>query len=136
MRVFFPLRRLASAGDDHAGAILGPSRFHLDRGRQVHRESHRANNAAGVMHEPHKLPDVGPGDQVDRAVHARMIMPRFAALHKLDSAGEMVDDALITRRVPPLGRKVVFAAGDQDPEVLLPVDCIFLDLAYPRLFET
>ena len=41
----------------------------------------------------------------------------LAALHKLDAPREMIDDALVARRIPPFGRKVVLAAGNHDPEV-------------------
>ena len=40
VRIGFPLRRLASAGDDHARTIPRTAALHLDGGGQVHQQIH------------------------------------------------------------------------------------------------
>ncbi len=43
-------------------------------------------------------------------------MSSLAALHKLDSSLELIDDRLIATRIPPLCRKIVLSSNHDDPE--------------------
>src|SRR5258708_707649 len=108
--------RFAAAGDDNAGPVSGPTGLRLHGGREVHGERDRTQNAVSVMHEANEFAGVGLADEVDHTLQRRMPVPGLTALDELDLSLEMVDDRLKRRRVPPLGREVELAAGDDNPK--------------------
>lgn len=117
-RIRFPVGRLATAGDDDTGAVFRSARFRFHGGGQMHGHRHRAENAVGVIHQLHKLAEAGFANEIGHPFQRRMPMPRFAALHVLDVAAEMIDHLLEAIGIPPLGSEVVLPAGDDDPEPL------------------
>jgi hypothetical protein len=69
-----------------------------------------------MVHEHHKVAQVGPADEIDHAFEPRMPVPGLAALGKLQAALKVIDHRLKTGRIPPLGREVILAAGNHDPK--------------------
>ena len=94
------MRRLAPAGNDHAGAAGRMAGRALHRRRQVHQQADRADHALCVVHEPDQLPQVGLPAQVDHPVEGRMVMSGLADLHELDAAAKVIDHLLIPRPGP------------------------------------
>ena len=76
------------------GAEDGNDR-NVDGRRQVHGERDRADDPAGVVHQPDKLANVCLAYQIDNSLEARVEMPCFSALDKLYPPGEMIDHALV-----------------------------------------
>ena len=95
VRIGFPMRRLAAAGDNHASTVFGTTGPGRDGGGQVHGERHRADDAVGMMDEPNEGPSVGLADHVDDPVQRRVPVPGFAALDELNSATEVIDNGLV-----------------------------------------
>ncbi len=116
MGIRLPLRRFPTTGDHDAGTMLRAAGSGFDARGKMHGETYRTDDAICVVHQSHELPRVGFTHEIDDASQARMPVPVFATLDELNPALEMIDDFLIAGRVPPLGREVVFAARDNNPE--------------------
>jgi hypothetical protein len=71
-----------------------------------------------MVHQPHKFSQAGLPNEIDDPTEPRMPMTLLTTLNELDSPSKMIDYFLKTRRVPPLCRIVVLAAGDNDPKPL------------------
>ena len=64
------------------------------------------DDALGVVHQQHQPARAGLAAQVDDAAQRRVVMRRFADLHELDAAVEVIDQLLVTIVIPPLDREV------------------------------
>lgn len=60
-------------------------------------------------------------------------MTSLSDLYKLNASGKMIDDLLVTPRIPPFGRVIVLAAGYDDPERGI-LSGNLLDLRHPGSF--
>ena len=118
VRIGFPLCGFASACDDDARAMTSASVRHFDGGSKMHRECHGTNNSVGTVHQSHELTCRCFADQIGHSFERRVPMSRFAALQERDSTAEVIDNFLIARRVPPLGREIEFATRHHDPVVV------------------
>ncbi len=130
MRIRFPVRRFASAGDHHAGSERSPVWSGFDGRGQMHQTGDTAKHALGVINQPDELAQIGLTAQVDNTLQRRVMMPHRAHLDELNPVFEAVDDRLIPTNIPPLYRAIVFAPRADDPKRdVLPGD--FVDLRVP-----
>jgi hypothetical protein len=118
LRISFPVRRFPAPGDHHAGPATRTTHPCGHGGGQVHSERNRTDYAGGMVHQPNEVAQVGLADQVDHALQARVPVALFPALDKGNLSLEMIDDLLVTGRVPPLGREIILAARDNDPKAV------------------
>lgn len=111
------MRRLTSSGDHYAWSIFGSTRLCLDRRGEMHGHGNRADHTVRVIHQSRHLSHIRLADQVDDASQPCVTIGKHRpALHEQGSIFEMIDYLLVTRRVPPLCRKIVLAARHNDPE--------------------
>ena len=103
------MRRFSTARDDHTGAMFQPAGWHLNRRCQMHKEAYRTDCTLGVVHQAHQLPQRRLAAEVDDTVEWRMMVRRLTDLHKLYPSAKVVDDLLISSRIPPLDGEVVLA---------------------------
>ena len=116
MRIGFPLDGLASARDHHAGPVRWLSTFDLDCCRQVHGRGHAAKDSLGVVNQPNELAQVGLPPQVDHSLEFWVMVPALADLNELDLPAKVVDDLLVSFRLPPFYGDIKFPAGYDNPE--------------------
>ena len=98
------------------GRRAGPPRLAGTAAARCMAKVTRAEDAVGVVHQPHELARGRLAHQVGDAGQARVPVAPLAALDEAQSAPEVVHDPLIAGGVPPLGREVVLAPGHDDPE--------------------
>src|SRR5687767_6484551 len=116
MRINFPVRRLAPAGDNHCGArgrTIG-TRWH--RGGEMHQRSDTAENPLRVIDQSHQLAQVRPATEIEHILERWMIVTDLSNLDEEDPAAKMIDDSLVSPPVPPFDGEVEFAARIDDPE--------------------
>jgi hypothetical protein len=111
-----PMRRFAAARNDDAGPVGGGIFPVLHGGCQVHRQRHWTQDALRMVNEPHQLPQTGLPAQIDDFLKTRVMMLIVSDLHELNFAAEMINDLLVTPRLPPLDGRVILSAGGDNPE--------------------
>lgn len=112
----FPMRWLASAIDDDAGPkAVVPRRIRNSR-REVHRVRNASQDPGRVIDEPDELPVVGLSAQVDHARQRTMVVLQGADLDERDTPAQVIDHLLERFNGPLLARKVVLAAGVDQPK--------------------
>src|SRR5688572_14483860 len=116
MRISFPMRRLASAGDDHRGTSGWTIRTHWHRGGEVHQGRNATQDTLRVISEANELPQIGFAAQVHDVAQRRVIMADLADLNEKDFASEMIDDLLVAPPVPPFDGEIKLATGIYNPE--------------------
>jgi hypothetical protein len=130
----FPMGRLAATGNDDTWPIAGLASLPLDGRSQVHQQTHRCEYALRMVYEPDELPEVGLAAEVDHVPEKGMVMATFADLDEADSPAKMVDYFLVSPRIPPFNREVIFASSDYDPEWGVVASDVF-DLRRAALFH-
>ena len=134
VRVGFPLRGLASAGDDDAGAILRAACADGDGGGEVHDAGDGAEHADAVMHESDELAHIRLSAQVEHAAQGRMMVAFCADLDEKDFAPEVIHHGLPSLGGPPFDGDIGLAPGGDNPIWHVRADD-FSDLRRPRFFQ-
>jgi hypothetical protein len=81
-RVGFPMRRFTTARYHDARTQFGFALGRFHGSRQVHQAGDRTQDSLRVMHQPDKLPEIGPTAQVQNTFQSRMKMMRVPDLNE------------------------------------------------------
>jgi len=132
-RIRFPVGWFPSAGHDHARAVGGLAALHFHGRSQMHQDGYRTEHTLRVMDQTHQFTQVRLSAQVNDPIQFGMVVPRLPDLDELNPATKMIDDLLITLRLPPLDGNVMFPTGGDNPEGrVLARD--FVNLGVPGFF--
>jgi len=107
---------LAAAGDDDTRTVAGLARLGFDGGGQVHERGDPAQHPLGVINQADQFSQSCLTPEINGAVELGVVMAAVSNLDKLDSLAKMINDVLITARLPPFDRQIIFAAPCHNPE--------------------
>src|SRR5215469_11168628 len=82
----------------------------------MHQTSHGTKNPFRMINKAHEVSKTGLASQINHSLEPRMMMPILAHLRELDSAPKMINNLLVSTRVPPFNGDVILPTGGDDPE--------------------
>ena len=74
------MRRLSTAGHNHACPVPRLARLTLHGGRQVHRKCNRAEHTVRMVHEPNELAEVSLPNKIEHTTETWMPVVQFTTL--------------------------------------------------------
>jgi len=82
----------------------------------VHQKVGRTKISTSVVHEPHELPQIGLSYEIDHASQFRMVLMGKTNLHERNLTLKLIDNSLVSHRVPPHGAPLIGTTRRHDPK--------------------
>ena len=116
VRIGFPMGWFAAAGNDNAGPAGRLAAFCFHGRRQMHQRGDRTENALRMIDQADQLPQGRLAAEVDYPIQLRVVMPALSYLDKLNSPSKMINNLLVTLRLPPFNCQIIFPSRRDDPK--------------------
>jgi hypothetical protein len=69
-----------------------------------------------MVNQADELPQLSLSAQIDHAIKSWVMVPTLANLNELDFTPEIVNDLLVSFRLPPFNSDIKFPSGHDNPE--------------------